>query len=72
MIENSQVLNARYLDDEFLFKIGFRGLVEFDDKYILPTISSVQNNLHFSDIMKVLSEHKIDVNVEHGVDNFSI
>lgn len=71
-MKNSSVLNARYLDDEFLLKISFRGLVEFGDKYILPTISQIQRNLYFSDVMHILNKYKIDVQIDENIENFSI
>ncbi len=70
-LEDSQVLNARFLDNEFLFKISFRGLVEFEDKYILSTISKVQNNIHYSDIMDILERHKINVQIDENLENYS-
>lgn len=71
-LNDSPVLNACYLDEEFLFKISFRGVVEFDDKYILPTLSHVQKNLHFNDVMQILNKYKINVTIDENLDNFSI
>ena len=71
-IYDSDVLNATQLNDEVLLKISFRGLIEFEDKYILPTLSLHQKNLHFKDIMKLLNENNIDVNVDENLNNLLV
>ena len=58
--------------DAPLIKLTFKGLIEFDDKYVLPTKSYVQWNLHKEDILKVLEDNNIDVEIYDANNDLSI
>lgn len=47
--------------DAPMIKISFKGFIEFEDKYILPTLSTYQENLHKDDIYKVLQDKNVQV-----------
>ena len=48
-------------DDVIMFTISFKGIIEFEDKFILPTLSNNQHNLHKDDILELLNDKNISI-----------
>ena len=72
-IKSKIIFKYRLIEgDAPLIKIHFRGLIEFDDKYVLPTKSFVQWNLHREDVLKVLEDNNIDVEIYDANNNLQI
>ena len=47
-----------------LFNLTFRGLISFDDKVILPTVSQKQHhNLTYKDVLIMLNKRRVNCNV---------
>ena len=63
--------NPNYISNEPMMKIAFKGVIEFDDKLILPTVSKDRKNLHSDDILNTLSDYGIKTEIKNSVEQIS-